>query len=402
MTLVVRHPPGYETERRYAYSVVLEEFLGLDVTYVVEAREDVEIDGGIRVPDAMFGAPTSDWLTQRSLPTADALMTDVFGLAFFMLTRYEEAVRPERDEHGRFPASAAMFSPASPVVNESVLELRTRLETAFPRLNFRRPSFEVIPSHDVDIPTCRARGARRLKLAAGDLLRRRDARLATRRLAGCDVCDTFDFLLDASEQRGLRSAFYFIAERTDGSRDGDYSLDDAVVKSLVRRVHNRGHEVGLHPSYGTFRDAGQVRREFERLRAACAELEIEQSSWGGRQHYLRWENPTTWRAWDDAGLAYDSTVTYAESPGFRAGVCYEYPVFDLGAGRVLALRERPLVAMEVSFLQYLALDHDAAYDAMLELKRICRRYGGQFTLLWHNNRLQTARDRRLYEAVLDG
>ena len=47
-----------------------------------------------------------------------------------------------------------------------------------------------------------------------------------------------------------------------------------------------------------------------------------------RQHYLRWRAPTTWQNWEDAGLDYDSTVGYADHVGFRAGTCYEYPIFN--------------------------------------------------------------------------
>lgn len=416
--LRVAHPYGYEAERRYAFHVVLEEFLGLEVVYEAEDRTDIAIGTEVRVPDGLFATREEDWLTERSLPDRSRVLVnpddsvadvDIFGGAFFFLTRYEEIACEQRDGHDRFPAAAATEIDR-PLVNEYVELLWRDLERAFPRLERRVHAFETVVSHDVDWPLCPLRGAATtFRFATLDIVRRRDLDLAIRRLRSArshdvrdDVCNTFDFLLDSSERRGLRSAFYFITDHTDPSRDGDYSLDDPFVTALLRRVHERGHEIGLHPSYGSFRDPEQVLREHDRLLSVCADLAIEQASWGGRQHFLRWENPTTWRAWDEAGLAYDSTLAFAEHPGFRAGVCYEYPVFDLRARRMLELRERPLIAMEASFLQYLALDHDAAYDAMLELKRTCRRYGGQFTLLWHNNRLQTARDRRLYEAVLDG
>ena len=52
---------------------------------------------------------------------------------------------------------------------------------------------------------------------------------------------------------------------------------------------------GFHPGYGTFRDPAELRRQFERLVAACAEEGIRQEAWGGRQHFLQWE-PATWAA----------------------------------------------------------------------------------------------------------
>lgn len=45
-------------------------------------------------------------------------------------------------------------------------------------------------------------------------------------------------------------------------------------------------------------------------------------------HYLRWGHPTTLQAWNDAGMDYDSTLGYADSPGFRCGTCFEYPAFN--------------------------------------------------------------------------
>ena len=84
---------------------------------------------------------------------------DVFGTAFFALTRYEEAVKGERDSHGRFPASAAAV-PDRPIVNELVELLWDALRREFPRLERREHRFEIVPSHDVDIPRCPARSVR--------------------------------------------------------------------------------------------------------------------------------------------------------------------------------------------------------------------------------------------------
>ena len=165
-------------------------------------------------------------------------------------------------------------------------------------------------------------------------------------------------------------------------------------------MHARGHEIGLHGSYETFRDPARLKGELERLVHACAQERIEQEAWGARQHFLRWENPTTWRAYEEAGLAYDTTLGYSSRPGFRAGSCHEYPVFDLRARRELRLRERPLVVMDTPTLDRLGLDDDGLGALIERLRAECRRAGGDFTVLWHNNWLVTRRQRRLFEAAL--
>jgi hypothetical protein len=462
--LRVRVPPGYERERAYAVDVVLAEFLGLRYELQVHQRPDVEIGrdgdpGGVAMPDIFFACAREDWLTPRSMPAPpvpasvvlpDALSwaggppdiatpfaapgsdvalhrregdlsrleIDVFGTAFFMLTRYEEVIAPARDAHGRHRAECSFTGRAGvirrPIVSELVEVLWRALQLRWPGLERRSRRFRAILTHDVDVPFCvlgqpRRRIARQL---GGDVLRRRDPQLAMRRVrsvertrrlgAAGDLCNTFEWIMGLSERHGLRSAFFFIPGRTGGAIDGNYRLDGAAG-GLMRAMGARGHEVGIHPSYGTFRDGAALRRELAVLRRVAEAAGLDQDRWGGRQHYLRWEAPTTWQIWADAGLSYDSTVGYAEAPGFRAGVCWEYPAFNVRSGERLPLRERPLVVMETSLFdpQYLALAHDEAARCVEELLAQCRLYGGDFVLLWHNDNLISRADRELYARIVE-
>ena len=135
------------------------------------------------------------------------------------------------------------------------------------------------------------------------------------------------------------------------------------------------------------------------MQSCCSSEGITQATWGGRQHFLRWAAPL-WPAYEHAGLAYDTSLSFADKPGFRAGICCEYPVFDLAEHKALRLRERPLVAMETTLLQYLSLDDDAALERLAALKETCRRFGGDFTLLWHNDHLFWRGGRRVYREAL--
>jgi hypothetical protein len=226
--------------------------------------------------------------------------------------------------------------------------------------------------------------------------------IATERQPARDVNYTFDDLMAKSEALGIRSSFYFIAGRTAGDFDGSYEIGDRAVRDLIGKIYARGHEIGLHPSYGTYRSSEALTAEFRRLRGLADELRVTQAEWGGRQHYLRWEAPITWRLWADAGIDYDSSVGYADIPGFRCGTSREFSVFDVRERRRLALRERPLVAMDVSFTsrEYLALDVEKSAERLMQLIDQCRMYDGDFTLLWHNDRLVYPEDRRLYDLCL--
>ena len=249
-----------------------------------------------------------------------------------------------------------------------------------------------------------------LRSALADVARRRDPLLVHDRVRAyvqvrrgrldSDLANTFDFIMDTSERHGLQSAFYFLADCSPRSTDATYSLDHPWVRTLVRRIGERGHEIGLHGSYDSPADPLRIRFEFQTLQRVAVEENIRQAAWGGRHHYLRWRNPITWRGWAAAGLDYDGTLAYADYAGFRCGVCYEYPVFDLLMRRTLRLRERPLIVMEVTLLENMHLDWASACRRIVELNATCKTFAGDFTLLWHNSTLISKNQRHWYNTTL--
>ena len=118
-------------------------------------------------------------------------------------------------------------------------------------------------------------------------------------------------------------------------------------------------------------------------------------------HYLRWEQPTTLKGLVKSNIDYDSTLGYADHPGFRCGTCFEYPAFDPITQQVLPLRIRPFIAMECSVMSklYMGLGTGVeALDVFADLKNACKAVGGSFTLLWHNSEMKYNKD--LYKKVL--
>ncbi len=124
---------------------------------------------------------------------------------------------------------------------------------------------------------------------------------------------------------------------------------------------------------------------------------------GNRQHYLRWLPGITELLLEDAGVLYDSTLGYAERPGFRCGTAREFAMYDVIGRKPLAIRQRPLVLMEESVMdeQYLGLGTtQSAIDVMSSLKAITHQFAGNFTLLWHNSSLKTVRQRQIYREII--
>lgn len=386
------------------------------------AHWDAAAEGFTAPLDLPLPAPGADSLPRplvEPAPGGLAIHYDILGLAYWMLSRQEEVEAETLDRHCRFPASASHAGRHGyldrPVVDEWLAVLGQVIRCQWPDVTLRRHAFRMRPTHDVDRPS-RYGFARDVKLARvmlGDtLLHHRPqalllgpwVRLTTRRrLHPLDPLNTFDWLMDLSERYGLTSAFYFICGRTDPRKDADYEPEHPAIRELLRGIHARGHEIGLHPSYHTFRNPKELANEAARLRRVCAEEGIEQAEWGGRMHYLRWQTPLTLQGWAQAKMDYDSTLGYAESPGFRCGTCFDYPAFDPVKREAPPLRIRPLIAMEGSVMSplYLGLGNgEEAFERFATLKARCRAMGGSFTLLWHNSELTTRAQRALYERVL--
>jgi hypothetical protein len=457
MRLTINHSPTLKPEREYISRVLLQEFLGIDYEVRWENRPDICIGGGdgreLILDDSLLRTRGSDWCTAASLPqrplqrwrpqqaglvaqyppladlpliwgkplvTGDFLDwsaervqigIDVFGSCFFLLTRYEEVVEPRRDQFGRYLAVDSLAHREGfldrPIVNDYLELVWLAMQHLWPQLRRRPRSYQVIPTHDVDIPFRVKPWRQCTRTVAGDLVRRHSPRLALRHfgqgaraalgMRHLDEYDTFDWLMRVAERGNRRCAFYFMA-------DGDYPLEHPHLRALLRAVSSRGHEIGIHPLPESRDNPTRLRAECGRLRAVLDQEGLAVDELGGRQHYLSWHAPDTWQAWEDAGLAYDSTVTFPDQAGFRCGCCYSFPVYNLLTRKELRLQERPLLIMECSLFApgYMGLGHQDAFRYVEQLARRVRDCRGEFRILWHNHWFADGeRENRFYESLLD-
>jgi hypothetical protein len=344
------------------------------------------------------------------------LPIDIFGSAFFMLTRYEEAVLPDRDEHDRFPAIASLAYKEGflerPIVDEYIEILWACMKRLWPELVRSQRTYQVCPSHDVDNPL----GAvgkpwwKVIRSFAGDLIKRKDLDLACRRINAkilgnydLDPYNTFDFIIDLYERYDLKSIFYFKTGFSNDRFDENYLLDTPFFQELMKIIHKNGHEIGLHPSYEAYKDADQLRIEFSLLLGLAEKLDIKQRKWSARQHFLRWTNPLTWKNLEDIGLDYDSTLSFADHVGFRCGTCMEFPVFNLKERRPINLRERPLIVMDTTLIdqRYMALSPRQILERFKRLSDVVRSYNGSLILLWHNSNLAQVWQKQLYVEIME-
>lgn len=461
-TFLVETPATRISERDYVLSVLLEDWLGAAIDLRRRSGADVttiSVVGGpadsvVALPDVFLG-PATAWLSSASLPAmplsiasppawtglSDQLPLlypspsaaggivegppgqhrlgfDLLGAMFVLLSGYEARVEPaSRDAHGRFPGADSFLARSDwlawPILDMYLHAFVALLNRTWPRLNLRLQPGTVSLSHDVDHPSAAARwhGMERVRTLAGDLLRRRDPVLAMRRGVafvagtrsgrGVDPFDTFGFLMDVSEDVGLESTFYFLGGSSHLPYGSRYTLSEPWVARLLYEIASRGHHVALHGSYLTWRDALRLRGEWDTLAEFTRALPNGVVRRAVRQHFLRLEPGSTWRTQSEAGLEEDASYGYPDLLGFRAGTARSFMAYDVSGGGRLPLRVSPLHVMDATLTEYLRLDGQSARAKVVELSRRTQRYGGTFSLLWHNSTLETRRARRLYQGIID-
>ncbi|AKH20845.1 polysaccharide deacetylase family protein [Sedimenticola thiotaurini] len=460
MTLIIETPESMTKERNYILQTLLGEFLGLEWVHHPTSRQDIKITqsgnvaASISLPDVLFSTSENKWLDSASLPISSSplwdtddlgldillvksvvpviygdqepvsrnngrnmyLPVDIFGSAFFMLTRYEELIVTDQDDHDRFPATASSAYQNNyldrPIVDEYVEILWACISELWPDIIRKRRVPKKLISCDLDRPfdcsVATIKGvSRRL---AKDIVRDKSPRQALDTIltsyhrwrhdySSDEYLQAVDWIMDANEKVGNKVAFYFITKHSHHGYDGCYSMTQSVIRGLMRRIVNRGHEVGLHASYNSYRNLDQINCELGELKQALANESIAVDEIGSRQHYLRWSTAITPRYLDAAGVSYDSSLAYADRPGFRCGTCHSFRMYDLKSRKTLTLREKPLILMECSVLgeQYMGLGYsDDALQLMKSYRDVCEQFGGDFTLLWHNSHFESAKDREFY------
>jgi hypothetical protein len=325
---------------------------------------------------------------------------DLLASTMLTLGRFEETLPSPRDEHGRFSGLSSVAWRDRfldrPVVDEYGLALEQALSHLLPQWKPVERRLRVKLSHDVDeigLPFT-------LRGAIGHLAHRGHPSWALRDLVAplAKIETTYQCLLRQivalSLERGITPAVYWKASAR-AANDTGYDPRCHAIRAMIEDFRAQGVEMGVHPGYESYQSRDTFSAEVSALQELFGKKQL-----GGRQDFLRWE-PQTWIEWETRGLAYDSSVGFADRAGFRAGTCYPYRPWILSEQREAKLLEIPLIAMDETFYSHQKLEPDETLVRLRELVARCRAVGGVFTLLWHNTRIVHRGFLRAYQTLLD-
>ncbi|MBK6620848.1 MAG: polysaccharide deacetylase family protein [Saprospirales bacterium] len=327
---------------------------------------------------------------------------DLFAMVFFMLSRYEEYLISERDEHGRFPSSSSMAGREgfleTPLVDLWLNRFAEKLQHAYPAIKPASPPFYFLPSFDIDQFQAYKYKPLWKQIGAGirDLISGRFPsffrRIAVISGMEKDPFDTVPDILRMHSETGVKPLFFFLLGEP-GPHDVNHSYRHPMLRAGIRQLAN-GYPVGIHPSYRSADRLTLVKEEKERLEGICGH-QIRKS----RQHFLRLRLPESFRALLEADLAEDYSMGYADAIGFRAGTSVPFRWYDLAGENATGLLVVPFQVMDITLKKYMGLSPEEAKKRMLDLVNVVRRTGGTFCCIWHNSSFDEKGDWRGWTAV---
>ena len=419
--MIIHIPENCVPERSYVIHVIFETLLGLEYQIEIDSKATgtiIHIDHHQYVfPDFFFGNENDplqlyniDKLPEKAISGSGLLAdlvflygkdqvehrsnstiihADIFASAFFMLSRWEE-LNSEKDMHGRFQGvNSISFQQGihmRPIVNEYAGFLRKLFTNA--RMDVpQKHQFRKILTVDVDTPFYWSH--RPFRKLIGSLFNRQPGSpsfwekwksyRAFRKNFLTDPYFTFDQLMKDGKEAGAEMIFYFISGGAN-KLDGNYQVNDPKIVSLIDKISSNGHKIGLHGSYDSYQDEVMLNQERLTLEKVTGQQVVYT-----RQHYLRFSIEHTISELQKAKLKIDSTIGYADIPGFRSGICHPYPLFHLPGRKMLDLVEMPLLVMDATLRHYQSLSAKKAIEVIGQLAHQVRKHEGTFVFLWHNS-----------------
>lgn len=332
---------------------------------------------------------------------------DPFAASFYLVSRYEEYLPHLRDAHDRYDTTESLACQKNflgkPMVNHYAIVIRDLLKQHFPYLSFPQRKYRFISTIDIDNAWAylqkgfmRTAGAYARSLVNFDFS---EIYERTRVLTGLekDPYDTYEFQFEIQRRYKFRSIYFFLLGEY-GENDKNVPVNSRKLRSLIKSIADYS-EVGIHPSYGSNKNPGRLKKELIEL-STILKREVTRS----RQHFLVLKLPETYRRLIELDITDDYTMGYATQAGFRASICTPYYFYDLDNEQTTPLRIHPFAVMDATLKYYMKIKPEEAMNYIQPLIDEVRKVNGDFVSLWHNESLSENRIwsgwREVYEQLV--
>jgi hypothetical protein len=317
---------------------------------------------------------------------SDDVGFDIFAASFYLLTRYEEYLPHTKDEYGRFPHAASLAYRVGflnkPLVQIWIAALAKKMQTVFPEIGFKHPSFRFIPTYDIDIAYS-FKGKGWLRNVGGFLKSPSLSRVAV--LVGLqkDPYDVYQLLHELHSKHTMSAVYFFLVAANRGQYDKNISPYSFRMWRLFKQ-HAKKYTVGIHPSWKSYGNVHTIGKEKKILESAT-----DKTITLSRQHYIRLNLPETYEQLIDAGITQEYSMGYGSINGFRASVAAPFFWYNLAKENTTPLRIFPFCWMDANSFYEQQQDANTSLSELKYYLQECQAVNGQMITIVHNNFLGT-------------
>ncbi len=312
---------------------------------------------------------------------------DLIYNTFFFISRAEEVINKQRDEHGRFAAAYSVLGERNrlmvPTLDEYARLVMKAVGQPLPPSGFAH----IYLTHDIDTIA----HYRHLRGALGGLWRGEWRQvLRSWRDIENDPAYTFPWLVEQDNRVPLAEKIYFVKHSFGKGYDyPQYNHHSPDAHRLRKFLEWNKVTIGWHSSYY---GVGSIEQRSKRR----DELSVH------RSHYLNCSIENM-RKLVALGITDDYTMGFADQAGFRLQTSRAVLWIDPERMQLTELVLHPLIIMDVtlSSKNYMALDQVEATYVCQQLIDKVRMHNGDLCLLWHNTSInQTDYHKSLYPELL--
>lgn len=358
----------------------------------------------------LFGESKIDCLPDGKL----IIYADLIASAYFMLSRYEEIIKPDcRDQYGRFLSKDSVIFQQGygmrPLVDEWGRYLRNLLRKTnvdFPNEN--NGFSKIFLTHDIDRPFLIPTFKNSIRHVAKKVLRKetfiKNPLMAYFSNTG-DPFYTFpwlvvqDNIVKQKYKKDIVEDIYFIISAKSTNTNKYYPINNRKYKKLLSFLSDNNSSFGLHISH-----EGGIIPENITSEIALLPKCVNREKLFSRHHYLRWREPEHIEQLEAAGIKEDFSLGYADSVGFRVGTCRPYRFINPKTKQLSNILIHPLEIMECSLFakQYMNLNYEDAEKIAIDIIEEIKNHNGECVLLFHNSSFfEDNRYEKLYTSLLN-
>jgi hypothetical protein len=284
---------------------------------------------------------------------------------FHLINCIQEFSTSSGDRFGRFTYQQSWQQQIGNIENNVVLSLMKDF-VAFNFAGVRLKSFKtsLFLSHDIDtiFGELTQNGMHYLKTRQLAKLKKVIINFLLRRPGWANM----DLINKLHDDHNIKHVYFWLITKatSNGIKNADYGVDK------IAKYCSNSATSGLHKSSTSMSYADEMKS----LPIKCI---------ANRNHFLRFDLPHHWHALDEAGLAIDASLGFAEHHGFRNSYGYIFRPYNPKTGKAFNHLSVPLHLMDATFRNYLHLPVEETADTIVKFieanKESC-----VLSILWHN------------------